>query len=421
MWTTALVITIHGLNSNYERTWIATLEIKVNKEWSDNEIQAQRRPEEITFKVKNGNNEVQEHTLNTASEREYTFTNLPKYNDNGEEIEYSVDEEFNSKFYSKPDSIIVSDVENETDKKQATVTNTFTKPDDTITLTVQKEWQRDIASVRPENLTINIKGVVDGNDVANLSKAIVMETSSSNIWSKQVSVDKYDENGREITYEFEIETSTNTIKLAAYPENERIVENSENKIKVINKYKTTSVTVKKEWINPSKSELPTSIDVQLYKNGNAPGVVAIKDDVPTNAKFVSLTAVDKNGNSLEDQISLAKLKSEEGYSVTVQQIQQCLENLKLMILTMDGQHCVYLNTLEAEKRCCLRSQRKTNTLGDNEFKEKLLKILDCGAIEFINTIDQLRSNFHVKKLSISGYQDELLKNHYSNTNINMPK
>ncbi len=28
--------------------------------------------------------------------------------------------------------------------------------------------------------------------------------------------------------------------------------------------------------------------------------------------------------------------AEEGYSVTVQQIQQCLENLKLMILTMDG-------------------------------------------------------------------------------------
>lgn len=113
--------------------------------------------------------------------------------------------------------------------------------------------------------------------------------------------------------------------------------------------------------------------------------------------------------------------AEEGYSVTVQQIQQCLENLKLMILTMDGQHCVYLNTLEAEKRCCLRSQRKTNTLGDNEFKEKLLKILDCGAIEFINTIDQLRSNFHVKKLSISGCQDELLKKHYSNANMNMPK
>ena len=103
---------------------------------------------------------------------------------------------------------------------------------------------------------------------------------------------------------------------------------------------------------------------------------------------------------------------DEGLSVTAQQIQECLESLKYMILTTDGRNCIYLNTLEADRRNCLRNSKDETNLTDRNLKEKLLKILDCETNDSINTLAQLRSNFHVKKLSQSDYQTELLKKYY---------
>ena len=103
---------------------------------------------------------------------------------------------------------------------------------------------------------------------------------------------------------------------------------------------------------------------------------------------------------------------EDGLSVTAQQIQECLESLKYMILTPDGQNCIYLNTLEADRRNCLRNSKDETNQADWKLKEKLLEILDCRANDSINTLAQLRSSFHVKKLSQSDYQTDLLKKYY---------
>ena len=70
-----------------------TIEIKVNKEWRDNETQAQRRPGTIVINVKaeNADNNdpeavIDTYELNTQTETSHTFTGLPKYNSQGNEI-----------------------------------------------------------------------------------------------------------------------------------------------------------------------------------------------------------------------------------------------------------------------------------------------------------------------------------------------
>ena len=100
---------------------------------------------------------------------------------------------------------------------------------------------------------------------------------------------------------------------------------------------------------------------------------------------------------------------EDGLSITAQQIQECLESLKLMLLTTDGQNCIYLNSLEADRRNCLHNAKDEAFFEEDMIKEKLLDMLDCRINETVNTLAQLRSSFHVKKLSQSEYQKELLR------------
>ena len=144
------------------------VDITVNKVWLDNEVQAQRRPDTVKLQVKNGDTVVQEYTLNVAGdanaepvvepETGHTFTGLPKYTDTGEEITYTVDEvEVNAndlKFYTKSIGQVTGE-----DSKQATITNTFTVPDETVDVTVNKTWIDNAIQAlrRPESIKLQLK------------------------------------------------------------------------------------------------------------------------------------------------------------------------------------------------------------------------------------------------------------------------
>ena len=114
------------------------IEIPVTKVWNDNNNEAEKRPESITF-VLTGNGQEYELTLesvnipngSTVGQWTGTFTNLPKYDDNGDEIEYTLDEkDLNNEFYQK------TDINQET----KTTTNTFEVPGEKITVIGRKQW-----------------------------------------------------------------------------------------------------------------------------------------------------------------------------------------------------------------------------------------------------------------------------------------
>ena len=101
---------------------------------------AGKRPNSVTISV-SGNGRTEKTTLNIgnvvddSNTWEYTFTDLPKYDANGDEIKYTIAEEQsdeeNNKFYQSSIS-----------QSTYTVTNTFDVPDETVSIPVKKVWGR---------------------------------------------------------------------------------------------------------------------------------------------------------------------------------------------------------------------------------------------------------------------------------------
>ena len=194
-----------------------TVEITVNKVWIDNETQAQRRPESIIIHVKAENADgklptdvIDTATLTTATQSSYTFTNLPKYNSNGDEIVYTVEEAEKTSgdldFYQKAEGQ-VTNVEGEENKKQATITNTFTRPQDKIEITINKNWEdnQDFYQKRPETIILQIK-TDETAETGEQQEKIVEEqeiTKDENWTYTFKNLDKYDDNGQEIQYKID--------------------------------------------------------------------------------------------------------------------------------------------------------------------------------------------------------------------------
>ena len=161
-----------------------TISIDVNKVWVDTEEQRTHRPASIKVKVMNGQTVTAEKVI-TSSENRVTFSGLTKYDGNGNEIVYRIVEsavnEGDLKFY-------VSTVEGNT------ITNTFTVPNETISIEVNKVWvdTEEQRMHRPENIKIKI---MNGETVT-AEKVI---TSSENKVTFE-GLRKYDGNGNEISY-----------------------------------------------------------------------------------------------------------------------------------------------------------------------------------------------------------------------------
>ena len=174
------------------------ISLKINKEWQDNSVQAQRRPNIITINVLNENREiVGSYDLKVSEgEQSYTFTNLPKYNSvNGVEINYTVEEENTQDLYFYNSSVGETITKNEREK-EITITNIFRRPEETISIDVNKIWddQENIYNKRPTSLKINVKdntGTVKGSTIV----------TKDNMWNGRIeNLQKYDENGQEIVY-----------------------------------------------------------------------------------------------------------------------------------------------------------------------------------------------------------------------------
>ena len=196
------------------------ISIIVNKIWNDNDIQANRRPESLILVVKNGNQEVKTVDITkddmveeTTNQWSIVIDGLPKYNDNGQEIQYTVEEkektEGDLKFYEAEENpVLVED-------NQATIRNTFVKPDDTTTVTVNKVWNdnNNVNGKRPENIVVKVTG--NGQTYTQEINAINNETEgNANEWTYTfTNLPKYDDNGQEIVYTVsEEEVNTDDLK-----------------------------------------------------------------------------------------------------------------------------------------------------------------------------------------------------------------
>ena len=179
------------------------IQIQVTKHWEDNSNVNNRRPESIKFVIKQNNSEIKSKVVTgsrtTDENWSYTFDNLAKFDENGQEIDYVLEEqEVNAddmKFYTGTTS--------GNRKSGFVVTNKFTVPNETIKPRVTIEW--DDNSNNKNKRPNDVKVIVKDNNGKIVKEGNVTGNPTDNSWTKEFEdVPKYDGNGKEIPYTVEV-------------------------------------------------------------------------------------------------------------------------------------------------------------------------------------------------------------------------
>ncbi len=278
-----------------------TISVKADKHWADNSNQAKKRPTSIILRLKNSAEIVEDKTLTgTGDDWTYTFENVPKYNQFGNEVNYSLEElETNTrdlKFYNK-------DVAG-TYKSGFTVTNTFTVPDEKVNVAVTKNWD-DNSNVNGKRPT-SIKYVLNGGTTP-VEQVVSGNTTTDENWSYTfVNLPKYNELGNVINYVVEEqEVNANDFKFYI----NKIIGDKDSGFRITNKFVVPEdkiqIQVTKHWEdnNNVNNRRPESIKFVIKQNNSE-----IKSKVVTGSRttdenwsytFDNLAKFDENGQEID--------------------------------------------------------------------------------------------------------------------------
>ena len=278
-----------------------TISVKADKHWADNSNQAKKRPTSIILRLKNGAEIVEDKTLTgTGNDWTYTFENVPKYNQFGNEVNYSLEElETNTgdlKFYNK-------DVAG-TYKSGFTVTNTFNVPDEKVNVAVTKNWD-DNSNVNGKRPT-SIKYVLNGGTTP-VEQVVSGNTTTDENWSYTfANLPKYNELGNIINYSVE-EQEVNANDFKFYTN--KIIGDKDSGFRITNKFVVPEdkiqIQVTKHWEdnNNVNNRRPESIKFVIKQNNSE-----IKSKVVTgnrttdenwNYTFDNLAKYDENGQEID--------------------------------------------------------------------------------------------------------------------------
>lgn len=313
-----------------------TVNYKVNKVWDDNDIQAQRRPEAINFvltktvKDKDGNNrqeDVDTKTLTTSKENYVEFKELPKYDDKANVIDYNVTEgdtisANGENFYKSTKSDEKADKDGNI---EVTVTNKFTLPENnTTSIQVTKVWddkghedKRPTGGVSFDVVGMDVNEIVEKTDIE--LSAEDADPENSYVWKKEVTLQKYDQNGEEIVYS------------AVEPTVPQFYEKSENGTKVTNRFvgdetTTKDITITKKWedSNDKAEKRPQSVkfiissDVLDFNYEETLSVTTDEDKSTSNewTKTIKVRKYDDNANEINYKVDEVEVNTGDLYFYT---------------------------------------------------------------------------------------------------------
>ncbi len=270
--------------------------LDVEKVWDDND--SEKRPEYISVQLlANGTAEGTTITLDSTKQWAYTYSDLIKYDENGNEINYTVKELATNNIYYKAENAKYDKVGN-----KVTITNKFVVPDEKVKVKVNKIWDdnADNAEKRPETLEIELS-----NGQKYIMSASDADVVDKNIWTYTFeNLEKYNaQNGDEIVYtaveNFDNENYTSTV--------ENKVENGVKVITFTNKYAPNTekrdILVEKIWedSNNVNNKRPTSIIVKLSDGITQVGEKTMYADQNGNwtCTFKDLPKYDSKNNEIK--------------------------------------------------------------------------------------------------------------------------
>ncbi|QUG87009.1 Cna B-type domain-containing protein [Bacillus nitratireducens] len=276
--------TITNTYKNTEAT-----EISGKKVWEDYNNKFGKRPESITVQLLQNGKEFKTEEVKADKEGNWNFSfkDLPKYDEQGNAYTYTVSE------------VKVKDYE--TKVEGTTITNTY-KNTETTEVSGKKVWEdyNNKFNTRPESITVQL--LQNGTE---FNKQEVKADKEGNWNFSFKDLPKYDEQGNAYTY------TVSEVKVKDY---ETKVEGTT----ITNTYKnteTTEVSGKKVWedYNNKFGKRPESITVQLLQNGKEFKTEEVKADKEGNwnFSFKDLPKYDGQGNAYTYTVSEVKVKDYE--------------------------------------------------------------------------------------------------------------
>lgn len=182
-------------STDFTNTFVpASTELSVEKIWNDANNQDGYRPTSITVNVMRGDVKVAEHTLTAGEdgiwdvdELKHTFTGLPKYDEQMNEIQYTV---------SENDVPMYTPAVEEQDDGRFTITNTHVP--ELTSMSVIKVWddENNKYGVRPSSIKVQLKA--NGNDIGD-----TITLNDSNKWAYTWTDLQKSSEGKEIVYTVE--------------------------------------------------------------------------------------------------------------------------------------------------------------------------------------------------------------------------
>ena len=297
--------------------------VDVIKKWDDKtENQKQKRPETIDFTLVKGNIATEKSTTmnvdkNTQSQNAESFTNLPRYDENGDEINYTVQESFKSKFYQLKENGINIIKDSESGNVRVEFTNEFKLPiDNQKNIILKKVWEDNgnKAQKRPESIDLELNGTT-----------YTLNKVNGNEWTKTIENQPiYDENGDEISYTVTESEVPNFYEIKG----EIIQPTEENKYTatVTNEFKKPTekkdITVTKIWDDNKDEHQEIEAKIIGIAKGEIvdTGIENVKLNKDNNWSMkVEVPVYDENADQIE--YSVREVNVPDGYIVSYDNLQ----------------------------------------------------------------------------------------------------
>mgnify|MGYP002620129914 CR=1 FL=1 len=352
---------ITGINSNIVRVALPSsvepedIDITLTKNWIDNSNSLTKRPESVTFRLiaNNDYGSSSEVTFSGTGNTWSTTITVPKYDDGGEVIEYTIKEdtinlEDNYKYVPEVDGLSIS--------------NTLYK-----NIVITKNWidNSNTYLTRPTNITVKV--YQNGNYYKDLN---ITGNYATNTWTGFLSVPVFDNTGTEYTYtvdEIEVENYETTC---------------ENLVCTNLLVGEDTITINKVWKdnNNEYATRPSSINIKLKQNGNDYQTITLDNNWSKNitvprydsngVKYnyaIEETPVDEYGfveynqgefqvtNTLKKNISITVTKkwidNSNAYETRPEELKITLlqNNNEYQVLTLTGEDNIWSTTIEVPK------------------------------------------------------------------------
>ncbi|MBR6504561.1 MAG: Cna B-type domain-containing protein, partial [Clostridia bacterium] len=267
--------------------------VTVTKIWEDNNNQDGLRPETVQVQLKkNGVNEGQAVILSANNNWIYTWETLPE-KENGETIQYTVEE------VNVPNGYTVSYSED-----TFTITNTYIPG--TISKTVTKVWEdnNDQDGLRPTSVKVQLK-----KNGTNYEDEVIL--NKDNNWSYTWATLPEKENGETIQYTVE-EVNVPNGYTVSYSEDTFTITNIHNP-------ETINKKVTKVWDDSDNKDglRPAEITVQLYANGKSVEGKVEKITANENGTWTcEFAALPKYANGKVIKYTVREVNGISGYSIS---------------------------------------------------------------------------------------------------------